>query len=107
MAAYPTFMHLRTGSTERDAGIESVRATNGALRSRCLYVEDKADFNLVHFLTAAQKTQLDDFYAAEKLNDVVYTDPSDGRVYTVRFASAPQPVEMTPWWEVRVRLRQV
>lgn len=107
MAAYPTLMHLRAGSVDRDAGFQHGRATNGTLRVRCLYPEDKADFLLVHFLSLADKEALDDFYAANKLLDVTYTDPADGRTYTTRFVSAPQPVDMTPWWEVRVRLREV
>lgn len=107
MAAYPDLMTLRASSTERDAGLQTARATNGALRVRNLYPADKANFNIVHWLTQAEKDSLDTFYAANKLLDVEYTDPSDSEVYTVRFAAAPQPVDMTPYWEVRVSLREV
>lgn len=107
MATYPTLTTLRTSSTERDAGLQPGRATNGALRVRCLYPADKASFNLVHWLSLAEKTALDAFYAAYKLADIIYTDPADGRIYTCRFVAAPLPVDMTPWWEVRVQLREV
>jgi len=107
MAAYPTLMTLRSSSTDRDSGIQSARATNGALRVRSLYTADKANFNLVHWCSLAEKEALDTFYAANRLLDVEYTDPADSEVYTVRFTSAPQPVDITPWWEVRVVLREV
>lgn len=107
MAAYPTLLILRTSSTERDAGFQTGRATNGLLRVRCLYPADKADFSLVHWLSLAEKNALDAFYTINKLRDILYTDPADSRSYTVRFAAAPLPVDMTPWWEVRVRLREV
>ena len=107
MAAYPTLMTLRSGSIEHDGGLQSGRATNGKLYVRCLYPADKATFNIVHWLTLAEKNALDTFYAANKLLDVEYTDPADSEVYTVRFAAAPQPVDMTPYWEVRVSLREV
>lgn len=107
MAAYPTLMTLRTSNTERDSGLQTGRATNGTLRVRSLYPSDKADFTIVHWLNLTEKNALDAFYTANRLLDVTYTDPGDGASYTVRFAAAPLPVDMTPWWEVRVRLRQV
>lgn len=107
MATFPTFMHLRTGNVERDSGTQTARATNGRLRQRTLYPSDKADFQLVLWCNGAEKAALDAFYAANRLADITYTDPADSAVYTVRFASPPLPVDMTPWWEIRVRLRQV
>lgn len=107
MPAFPTLMHLRTGSVERDSGTQTARATNGSLRQRTLYPSDKADFQLVLWCTAAQKSGLDTFYANNRLGQFLYTDPADGATYTVRFAGPPLPVDMTPYWEVRVRLRQV
>lgn len=106
MAAYPNLLTLRASSVERDAGFQHGRATNGKLRVRCLYPQDKADFLLVHWLSLAEKNALDAFYAVNKLNSIIYTDPADGRTYTTRFVAAPQPTDMTPWWEVRVRLRE-
>lgn len=100
-------MTLRSSATDRDSGIQSARATNGALRVRSLYTADKANFSLVHWCTTAEKNALDEFYAANRLLNVDYTDPADSVTYTVRFTSAPQPVDMTPWWEVRVVLREV
>jgi hypothetical protein len=107
MAAYPTLMQLRTTTIARDAGLQTTRATNGRLRVRGLFPADKADFDLVHWCTTAEKDALMTFYAANRLLDITYTDPADGASYTVRFAAAPLPVDMTPWWEVRVRLREV
>lgn len=107
MSAYPTLTTLRTSTQDRDAGIDSARATNGTLRVRVLYPTEKIEFQLVHWCSTAQKDALEAFYQANKFGNVTYTDPADGSVHTVRFAAAPLAVDVTPWWEVRVRLREV
>ena len=107
MATYPTLVTLRNSSQDRDAGIDSARATNGALRVRAMYPTEKIDFNLAHWCSAAEKDALEAFYQANKLLNVDYVDPGDGSTHVVRFVAAPQHISLTPWWEVRVRLREV
>lgn len=106
MANYPTLTTLRNSGQARDAGIDSARATNGALRVRVLYPAEKIDFDLVHWCTTAERDALEVFYQANKYLNLTYVDPADGSSHTVRFSAAPQYVSLTPWWEVRVRLRE-
>ena len=107
MATYPTLTTLRNSGQARDAGIDSARATNGALRTRVLYPADKIDFDLVHWCSTTERDALEAFYQANKLLNVDYVDPSDGSTHVVRFSAAPQYTALTPWWEARVRMREV
>lgn len=106
MAAYPSLLTLRDSTEERDAGVVPARATNGALRVRVMYPADKRAFEVRHLLTSAERTTLETFYQAERLNDVTYTWPADGAAYTVRFVAAPQYRRTGDRWEATVRLME-
>lgn len=107
MAAYPSLLTLRESAIEVEGGFDPARATNGSLRVRRLYDNDKASFEVRHLLTPAEKTTLDTFYAAERLADVTYTWPADRSTYTVRFVAAPQYRRVGNHWEATVRLAEV
>lgn len=107
MASYPTLLTTQASSYSTESGIATQRATNGTLRARTFFPGDKRNFDLHHFLSAAERDALLTFYAANRLLDVDYTDPSTGTTHTVRFAEAPQSTPLPPWWEVRVQLREV
>ena len=89
MAAYPSLPVCDGSKIERKSGVEIDRATNGAARGRNLYSADKSEFKLKHnLITAAQRTTLDAFYAANK--NITFTFTFDGTTYTCLFSSAPQ-----------------
>jgi hypothetical protein len=108
MSAYPAFPVQRAGSAaQRAGGQQVVRATNGAVRVRRLYSTEKTTFDLVHWLTDAQRTTLETFYQANRDGDVTLTWAEDGLAYTTRFAAPPQYLRREGWWEARVRLEQI
>lgn len=108
MAAYPSFYWSKEGTTlSIDDGMQAVRATNGKLKVRNLYTADKRDWQLSHWLTTAQRSTLDAFYAANKLLDVTFTSADDGATYTVRFVAAPIYQWQVSYWVARVHLKEV
>lgn len=109
MAAYPTLPWLRDGTrADRDGGFEPVRATNGALKVRCLYPAEKQSFEIANWLTSAQRTTLEGFYAANKAENVTLVTPWDGASYTVRFVAAPvYEWQYVDRWIARVRMFEV
>lgn len=107
MSAYPTFFTLRDSTLVTDSGVEPVRATNGALRTRRLWTVDKASIEIGHLLTVTERNTLEAFYAAEKDNNVTYTWPKTGAAYTVRFAAPPRYIPRGNRFEARVRLLEV
>lgn len=89
--AYPTGLPVMAESTsERDGGIDPARATNGLLKVRRLYSAEKTVFNVVHWLSDAQRTALEAAYQADKNLSFSFTWPGDGVTYTVRYGAAPQ-----------------
>jgi ABC-type branched-subunit amino acid transport system substrate-binding protein len=89
--AYPSGLPVMAESTtERDGGIDPVRASNGLLKVRRLYSAEKSVFNVVHYLSDAQRTALEAAYQADKLLNFSFTWPGDGVTYTVRYGRAPQ-----------------
>ncbi len=107
MANYPGFFTLADSTASPQGGAEPARASNGALKVRRLWPDDKHSFEIGHVLTLAQRTTLDAFYAANKNLDVTYTWPGDNVARTVRFAAPPQYRRLTAHLEVRVRLEEV
>lgn len=107
MAAYPTLPTLMDSVPERDSGIVARRATNGALKMRADWPSDKTTFRLVYRLKPGDWATLLAFYQANKLSDVTYTWPGDGRSYTVRFANRPQERRGDGFFEVSVTLMEV
>lgn len=107
MANYPGFFHLSDSSATAQSGVEPARASNGKLRMRRLWPDDKHSFELGHALTLAQRDSYQAFYAANKNLDVAYTWPGDRVVRTVRFAAPPQYRVFTRHVEARVRLEEV
>jgi hypothetical protein len=109
MAAYPTLPWSDGTKTDADGGFEVDRATNGALKIRKLWPDDKRSFQLVHWLTPAEKTTLASFYGTNKLLNVTLTAADDAADYTVRFTAAP----VYEWragalaWAARVSLVEV
>lgn len=107
MANYPGFFTLADSTATPQSGVDAARATNGALKLRRLWPDDKHAFEIGHALTLTQKATLDAFYASNKNLDVTYTWPGDGVARTVRFAAPPQYRRFTRHVEARVRLEEV
>lgn len=109
MAAYPDLPWMLDGTrVEREDGTQAARASNGKLVVRKLSAGEPRNFDLVHWLTDAQKTTLESFYQANKALDVTLTAKDDGANYTVRFAGAPQyDWRAVNFWVARVRLMEV
>lgn len=104
---YPSLFMLRDSSTQREAGIQTTRATNGRLKIRRLYSSEKTNFTVVHRLTRAERDQLEAFYQANRTANVTLTWPEDGSVYTVRFGGAPQYRLQEGGWMATVQLLEV
>jgi len=105
--SYPTLPIMRASTTQRESGIEPVRATNGVLKVRRLFSTEKMTFDLVHWLSDAQKATLEAAYQANKNGNLTLVWPEDGASYTVRFASAPLHVKQPGYWVSTVRLLEV
>jgi hypothetical protein len=105
--SYPNLPIMRASSTSREGGLVPVRATNGVLKVRRLYSAEKMSFNLVHWLSDAQKATLEAAYVANRTANCTLLWPEDGVTYTVRFASAPLHVRQPGYWVSTVRLEEV
>ena len=107
MANYPGYFHLADSTATPQSGVEPQRATNGALRMRRLWPDDKHRFDIGHTLTPAQQDAFRAFYADNKNLDITYTWPGDRIARTVRFGAPPQFRHFTSHAEVRVHLEEV
>ena len=88
MAAYPFTTFSEGSVAEPQDGRISVRATNGALKSRILFSADKKAFTLLHRLKASEKATLDAFYGTNSALN--WTLVFDGGTSTAQFAGPPQ-----------------
>lgn len=108
MAVYPT---LRTspGSDPRPVdNIQIERASDGTARSR-ITSADKMEFPSIKHegITSAERTTLEDFYAANRLVPFTYNDPSTTppTAYTCLFAARPRYARQAgDYWDVTVSL---
>lgn len=107
MANYPRFLTLSDSTLTFESGVQSVRATNGTLRTRRLYATDKATAKVGHLFTQAEATELQAFYAANKDLDVTYWWPGTGETFTMRFDGKPQLTPRGTLVEARVTLLEV
>jgi hypothetical protein len=107
MANYPAHFTLADSRAVTESGIEPERASNGTLKLRRLWPDDKATFDVGHVLTSTDATSFEAFYQANKNLDVTYRWPGDGARYTVRFVAPPRYVPRVNRVEVRVRLQEV
>lgn len=105
--SYPALPILRSSSATREAGIDSVRMTNGMLRTRQRYSANKTTFRVEHILSGAERATLEAAFASYATANLTFTWPADGVAYTVRFAGAPQYEARGPWWMARVQLEEV
>jgi hypothetical protein len=106
MSDYPAFRQTRDSTASRDSGHEASRATNGRLHVRRLWDADKTDFEIGHVLTAAEKTQLEAFYAANRDAEFNLRYAADGQTYVVRFTGVPRYVARLMRFEARVKLAE-
>lgn len=107
MATYPRFFTLSDSQAVPQSGITPERATNGKLVVRQLWPDDKHDFDIGHVLTAAQKTELDNFYATNKALAVDFRWAPTGVTYSVLFVAPPRYTPRGRYFEARVRLSQI
>lgn len=89
------------------AGLEVTRATNGLLKTRRLYSEEKTDFVIVHVLTRAERDALAVHYAANRTAQFSFYWAGDGATYTCVYADAPQFSRRHNHYRAIVRLSQV
>lgn len=106
--AYPVLPIMRPDSAAaREGGLAPTRATNGALKVRRLYSAEKTSFNLVHWISPAEKAALEAHYQANKDLSFSFAWPSDGATYTVRYGAAPQYTDRPGWFIAAVTLLEV
>jgi hypothetical protein len=106
-AAYPTLITVAGPQRAAADGRISVRATNGKLKTRRMYTDDKSTFDLEHYMTKTERDNYVTFYGNNKDLDIDFTDLSDRVTRVVRFAGPPQE-EWLPggMWRVRVKMEE-
>jgi hypothetical protein len=95
---------MRDSTTQRLHGIEPARASNGALKIRRFAPGEKMIFNLVHWLSDAQRATLESTYSTNRVASMSFIWPEDGATYTVRFGDAPQYMKKPGYWVSLVQL---
>ncbi|MCE2918279.1 MAG: hypothetical protein LW768_22410 [Rubrivivax sp.] len=105
---YPTTLPIMVESTlQRLSGAQSARSTNGLLKTRVLFASDKYEFVLVHWLTSAQRAELETHYSGNRLNSFNFTWPGFSPILVV-YGDPPQYSERSPGFHVAtVRLLAV
>jgi len=107
--SYPNFPITTKSRRTRRSGIVAERSEGGKLRKRVLYATDQFDFEVFHYLSDAQKAELEAFYESNKKTAFNFTW-IDGQTYVVQFLAEPrytQVGEEEPLWEAAVRLGTV
>lgn len=107
MSDYPRLRIVRASTADRQGGVQAERATNGALKVRRLWPDEKTDFVIDHVITRDERTALEAYYQLNKDLAVNLFWPDDGATYSVCFAGPPQYVRRGDFFEARVRLMQV
>ena len=93
MAAYPTFAHAPTLSSEQTLldDLQIDRATNGAVRGRAMYTAPKRSFSIVHEgLSATDKGTLVTFYNTNRKLQFDFTWVADSVLYYCYFTAPPK-----------------
>ena len=109
--AYPTLPQGLDSKEVQNLGRVGDRASNGALKLRSFFTAVKRSFQITHpKLTAAQKTTLEAYYAANSTLSFSFTfDAGGGATYTVRFGTGD--LVFTPQsyntWSTVVSLEEV
>jgi hypothetical protein len=106
MAVYPSFPQAIGSRESLDEGTIVERAVSGRPRFRTYYESTQRTFEIVHECDAAYKTQLLDFYQANKFVAFDFPWAGDGVTYRCRFASAiqVQPIEGNLRWRVSAQM---
>lgn len=109
MATYPTLPTRAGGDPQPIGGIEIDRAEDGTARGRSFYSSDKAKFSLEHpWLTAAQKTTLDNFYSANRLLAFDYASGMSGATHSCLFSRPPAYIyQRGGYWTAKVEMEVV
>lgn len=107
MSAYPDLPLQDNSQPHVDGGFQASRATNGRLRVRRLYADEKYSFDLVHVLVREQYDALMAHYRANKDASFSFTWPLDGRQRTMQYTDAPLLVEVDELYVVNVKLAEV
>lgn len=110
MSSYPKLGQSIASTETRLNGKIIDRATNGAVRARSYYSQDKKLFNVVHsVITTAQKAIIEDFYTANKDSDFDFMWVLDGNNYICMFADTPMNFEIINigYWNAEVFLMEV
>jgi hypothetical protein len=105
MAAYPSTLTVLAEYEEtRIDGFVGLRATNGKLKVRKLMDGEKQEWTILHNLTSADRTTLENFYQANKYLSFDFTFPGVG-TYTCKFLSAPKYRSIPGgWFKCSVRI---
>lgn len=106
--AYPDLPTAYGSDPKPIAMIKIDRAEDGSARGRAVG-GDKMIIPLEHpYLSSADKTTLDAYYAANRLLEFDYVSKADGNTYTCMFAKAPR-YEVHPGsrWTATVELEEV
>lgn len=109
MATYPV---LKTAYKSDPAPLDKIqidRAEDGTGRGRSFYASSKVAIKPMHpFMTAAERTTLDAFYAVNRLLEFNYACPASGITYVAMFAKPPV-YEILPggWFNGKTEMEQV
>lgn len=93
MSAYPTLSYNPSQSSAETLldDLQVDRASNGKPKVRAFYTTPKKSFNVIHEgLTAAERTTLLDFYAANRLVSFDFVWAADGLTYSCLFSAPPK-----------------
>lgn len=108
MNTYPTLRTAPGSDPQPIDNFEVTRASDGTARVRVTSA-DKMKFPSIKHpgISSAERTTLEDFYAANRLVPFTYNDPSTGSAFTCMFAARPkyarQPGE---FWDASVNLEE-
>lgn len=110
METYPNLGQAISSSFTSNSGRVLDRASNGIIRARSYYTENKKTFTVVHSaITSAQKSIIEDFYNANKDIAFLFISMLDNITYTCIFGedSINFSIIGTGYWNAEVILEQV
>ena len=105
--AYPRLTLLNSSAPRRDAGLVQRRASNGALKMQRFFTTEKMEFDLNHWLTKAEKDQLEAHYQANKDASFDFFWPTDGVTRTCVYTSPPLYTDGAGRFYAAVKLAEV
>jgi len=107
--AYPVLPTSFKSDPSPIKSLEIDRAEDGTARVRSFFAADKSQIKIDHpWLSVAQKSTLDAFYAANRLLSFDYLSPTDNITRECVFAAPPKyERKYGEFWSAEVQLEEV